>query len=222
MMHAYNEIYLQEAQYKIGTMLDYAVYDVKLDLEDFYNAFINSKLSRALEHGSPKYIAGRSGNELVHELFYELYGNDESLYDTSGAELNIKTDKALSGRSPEFWVGYSLAHYQWYSALSFRHINEIISIDKVLSMYPKYHEMDIRQFVDRMESLRNDVSRISRLKAYRMKLGMSQSELSSVSGIPLRTLQNYEQRQKNINKASVDYVVRLARALHCEVQELME
>ena len=43
-----------------------------------------------------------------------------------------------------------------------------------------------------------------------------------MSGIPLRTIQQYEQRQKNINKAQAEYLVALARVLCCEVEDLME
>lgn len=33
---------------------------------------------------------------------------------------------------------------------------------------------------------------------------MTQSQLAFLSGIPLRTMQHYEQRSKDINKAQVD------------------
>ena len=51
---------------------------------------------------------------------------------------------------------------------------------------------------------------------------MSQSELAGLTGIPIRTLQAYEQCQKNINNASVDYVIRLSKALNCDIEMLLE
>ncbi len=222
MMYAYDEMYLRNARCNMGNMLHYAVYGAGQSLIAFYDMFINSRIASAFEHGSPKYIAGRSGTELVHEVFYELSGKNDGPYEPDGAFSSEHTAAFSDGKSPEFWAGYALAHYQWYSVLSFAHINEIVPVDKVLSMYPKYHEMDILQFVDRMEELRNDSSRLTRLKAYRTRLGLSQGELSAICDIPLKTIQNYEQRQKNINKAGVDYVIRLAHALHCRVEDLME
>lgn len=218
MIYAYDEMYLKDAQYNLGNMLDFAVYGAGQSLNVFYDLFINSKIARSFAHGSPKYIAGRSGVELVLDLFYELYGDDKGLLQ---AARNYN-DKAISGRSPEFWTGYALAYYQWLSGLSFSHINEIAPIESVLRMYPKYHEMDIQHFVDRMETLRNDKSRISRLKAYRLRLNLSQSELAKRTSIPLKTLQNYEQRLKDINKANVSYMIRLSRALYCNVEDLLE
>ena len=39
---------------------------------------------------------------------------------------------------------------QWYSNLSFRDIDNVVSISEILTMYSPYHEMDISQFCDKM------------------------------------------------------------------------
>ncbi|MBQ2578202.1 MAG: helix-turn-helix transcriptional regulator [Lachnospiraceae bacterium] len=57
---------------------------------------------------------------------------------------------------------------------------------------------------------------------YRKLLGMSQRELAETSGVNIRTIQQYETGAKDINKASVQNVVAMARALHCDVEDLME
>lgn len=49
-----------------------------------------------------------------------------------------------------------------------------------------------------------------------------QRELAEKADVPLRTIQQYEQKQKNINHARVDYVIRLAQALYCRPDDLME
>lgn len=48
------------------------------------------------------------------------------------------------------------------------------------------------------------------------------SELAEISDIPVRTIQQYEQNQKNINAAKAETVVKLAKALNCTVEALME
>ena len=60
------------------------------------------------------------------------------------------------------------------------------------------------------------------LKLLRQKAGLSQRELADLSSVPVRTIQQYEQRQKNINKAQAEYLVVLAKVLYCEVEDLME
>ena len=82
--------------------------------------------------------------------------------------------------------------------------------------------MDIRQFCDRMNALYRASQPESNLKRLRSKAGLSQRELAEISGIPLRTIQQYEQRQKNINKAQAEYLVMLARALCCGVEDFIE
>ena len=52
--------------------------------------------------------------------------------------------------------------------------------------------------------------------------GLSQSELAEMSGVSVRTIQQYEQRQKSINRAKAETLLRLARALCCDMEDLME
>ena len=63
---------------------------------------------------------------------------------------------------------------------------------------------------------------MSRLQEYRRRIGLSQRELSERADVPLRTIQQYEQKQKNINHARADYVIRLAKALYCRPEDLLE
>jgi transcriptional regulator with XRE-family HTH domain len=60
------------------------------------------------------------------------------------------------------------------------------------------------------------------LKRIRTAYGFTQAELALRSGVSLRSIQMYEQRNKNINKASVDTMYRLAKVLGCTVEDLIE
>lgn len=51
---------------------------------------------------------------------------------------------------------------------------------------------------------------------------MTQAELARRSGVSLRSIQMYEQRHKDINKASVETVYRLAKVFSCVVEDLLE
>lgn len=61
----------------------------------------------------------------------------------------------------------------------------------------------------------------SNLKFTREYRDMSQSELAGKSGVSLRTIQAYEQGAKDINKAQVLTVLRLAEALNCDVYDII-
>ena len=60
------------------------------------------------------------------------------------------------------------------------------------------------------------------LKKIRKKSGLSQSQLAIVTDIPVRTIQQYEQRQKDINKARAEYLIKFAKALYCDPEDLIE
>lgn len=60
------------------------------------------------------------------------------------------------------------------------------------------------------------------LKHIRIVKGYSQKQLAEVSGVSLRSIQMYEQRNKDINKAQSESLFRLAKALGCTMEDLLE
>lgn len=63
---------------------------------------------------------------------------------------------------------------------------------------------------------------MSNLKRIRESKNTSQSKLSEASGVNLRTLQYYEQGYKDINKAQAITLYKLAQALECTIEDLLE
>ena len=49
MIHAYDKVYLEKARTALGRMLDFAVYDLKYEIEDFWGLFLVSGIANALE-----------------------------------------------------------------------------------------------------------------------------------------------------------------------------
>lgn len=89
-------------------------------------------------------------------------------------------------------------------------------------MYGILHETDITKFVDIAESRMKECFPETNIKRIRMAYGCTQKELAERSGVSLRSIQMYEQRNKNINKASADAVYCLAKALGCKMEDLIE
>lgn len=149
------------------------------------------------------------------ELAYEVL-------EKSNIFLERVTPNYSVNRSEEYWTGWALAYYQWETSLSFKEIVRYTPIKEIQDLYSPYHEMDIRQFVDKMNSLYKFAKPETNLKFLRQKAGISQRELAELSGMPIRTIQQYEQRQKSINKAQAEYLMALSKVLCCEMKELME
>lgn len=63
---------------------------------------------------------------------------------------------------------------------------------------------------------------MSRLQELRKAAGMSQSALANAAKVNVQMLQHYEQGVKDINKAQALTVYKLAQALNCTMEELLE
>ncbi len=208
MICSYDETLLYKAQTSMAHMFDVAVSSYGYDLSGFYDMFLDSPYSSRFERGESSVIAGMSGHELAYAVISEY--RSEPLHDH---DFSIE-------RSREYWIGWSLSYYQWISTRSFKYINSIAPISDLYLMYSKYHEMDISQFVDHINEL-SDIKKQQTFKRLRKYAGLSQKELADKTGVPLRTIQQYEQGQKNIAHARTEAVVRLSRALYCNIEELL-
>lgn len=211
MIHAYDRNYLEKAKITMAYMLDYVVYDLHYDIGEFFQLFIETGMARRFEKGDSRTIAGCSGIELAREVL-----------EKSGRFATAEEPRYVANRSREYWTGYVLAYYQWLSGKSFAEITAQVSVEQIRELYSPYHEMDIRQFVERMDELCQKAQPETRLKVRRVESGLSQRELAESAGVPLRTLQEYEQGRKDISKAQVAYLIMLAKALCCDVEDLVE
>ena len=213
MMSAYSELYLDDAMNNLGDMTEYAVCDLGFDPDTFFGWFISSGIASRFEKGNPKYITGMSGFELAEAVL---------------TETNVSYEKRepsyteFKGR--EYWAGWILAYYQWVTGKRFEDmVRDGLTLSTVLSMYI-LHEADESKFVDAANEIidRNKEDRKSKLSQIRKARGFTQQELSEASGVTLRMIQLYEQKQNDISKAQVTVVLNLAKALGCEAEDLID
>lgn len=211
MIHAYQGIYLSNAQKLLGDIFDFAINRCHIPGEKFIQIFVNSTVCKAIENGEPAYLLGKSGMEATLELWEEA--TNERL------ECSSKQDY---GSSVEYWIGWAVAYYQWYSGESFSRIFMALPFETLKQMYNTLHEADISKFVDIASSRIREIFPDTNLKRLRKIYGCSQSDLAAKSGVSLRSIQMYEQRRKDINKASGESIYRLARVLGCPMENLLE
>ena len=160
-----------------------------------------------MEAGNPRYLSGMSGMELMQIVLEK--SSDKTLPIMNYAPFD---------RTPEYWAGWVLAYYQWYSSYSFSFIQRNgLSISTVLSLYPTLHEADLSKFVQTADALiqQHLDTRKSRLKTIRKQSHLTQKELADLSGVTLRMIQAYEQGDQDILKAEAQTVFALARVLGC-------
>jgi DNA-binding XRE family transcriptional regulator len=193
----------------MGNMLHDAVLGYDIEGGDFLKRFIQSDIAEQFENGNPKYIAGKSGAELFVEVMEK----------TSGEVFDARSIETYE-RSDVYWVGWMLTHYQWYSGRSFKTILETVSYDEFINLYGTLHEADVQKGYEVLEfHFINSESRLKRLRKY---CQLTQEALAKEAGVSLNTIRAYERKSKDLNKAGIDIVIKLAKALKCDVSELVE
>ena len=211
MMHAYDECYLDDAMKNLGEAMDYAVNQCQLSMSEFMQMFIASGYAKLFEKGTPRYVSGLSGTELVCDILFRV----ESKSDFPTIQIEYSCSK-------EYWCGWVLAYYQGYSGKSFKDILSSLPMEQIERMYPAMHEASEQRFVDAVENMIARKTSATKLQTLRRLNGYSQRILAEKSGIHLRNVQQYEQRAKDINKAAVSTLVALAKTLNCQIEDLLE
>ena len=89
---------------------------------------------------------------------------------------------------------------------------------EIRNMYEVYHEMDLAHFVERLDELWNQHYPETNLKRIRDLAGLSQRELAELSGVSVRQIQLFEQRQRDINQTRAIDVLRLSRRLDARMK----
>ena len=209
-MNAYAEFYVERAQRSLGTMFDYVVWDLDLDIDWYVGLFVTSGLADRFGSGDPSVLSGLSGVELARRVIAE-----------TGADIVLKPPRATANRSREYWMGWSLAYYQWSSGRRLRDIFSAVKASSIRALYSPYHEMSLKQFCVRMDELYAAANKEPRLRRLRTAARLSQSELAERAGMSIRTLQHYEQGSKDIRRAAGETLLALSRALGTTIENLL-
>lgn len=210
MIHAYDEIYLDDAMETLGNAVEYATLFCDIEGQEFLNLFIASDIAKEFERGNVKYISGMSGIELARLVLEKC-----------GKKSSNETELPYIDYPPEYWIGWILAYYQWHTAKSFSAICKKIPYESMNNLYGVLHEADpckaVNVFDDMMS--KNHETNLARLRKAK---GISQSTLAKKSDVSIRSIQLYEQRQTDINNAQHNHLKALAKILGCEVEDILE
>lgn len=195
----------------MGDAFDYAINDCKIDGTEFVKMFVASTACKKIENGETSYISGKSGIEIAVECVYEI----------TGKALSVEPTEKFS-RSAQFWCGLVTCYYQWWASRRYADIFRAVSYEDMLGLYSALHEANVEKIASVIDEKVRAAYPETNLKRLRTTYGCSQRELAEMSGVSLRSIQMYEQRQKDINKAQSDSLYRLAKALGCTMEDLLE
>ena len=209
--NAYNSYYLDWAQDSLGEAFDYAAACCKVGLDLFLSMFISSGFAARFEAGEPKALAGMSGTELAIEVLF-----------AGGLQQDFPPAKTEYSFTAEYWCGWVLAYCQWKSARPFADIRRYMSMRDILAMYGPLHEASEERFMEVFFERVRESGRPTRLQEQRKVSGLTQQQLADAAGVNLRTLQQYENRSKNINRAAGESLLALSRVLGVRMEDLLE
>ena len=211
-MHPYNALYLRDAMNVLGEFFQYGVCDYGSDGPELAELFCVNPLSTRFGHGEARLVAGMSGAELLFEL-------DRLL----GTKANTYPEPSVwPGRTPEYWLGWTAAYVQWHLDLSFAELFDTVPYEEFLALYHPWHEASEQRFSALVAERIQRSGLPTQLARLRRSCRLTQEELAACSGVSLSSLRMYEQRHKDINKAQAATLLRLARALHCTMEDLLE
>jgi DNA-binding transcriptional regulator YiaG len=215
-MHAYNSEYLSDAMENLGEAFDTCENIFGVELDFFMDLFIASGIAEMFAHGSPKYVSGRSGTELVLEVFDKVRFVPKALQKDPMQDL---------GRAIEYgeayWCGWVVAYYSWSRNIGFKQLHRSISMEEISKMYPTLHEASEERFADALDEMLSRRAGETNLSRIRKARGLSQKALASAAGIGLRAIQQYEQHKKDIKKAGASTVAAMATVLGCKYEDLL-
>lgn len=211
MRPAYDEMYLEDAMENMGEMVDYAVNICHMDINEFWELFLASGMAEEFAKGTPKAVCGQSGVEMMCAVLKK-----------AGIEEKKIPIQIEYGRSREYWSGWILAYYQWFTGKRFQDIYQGMDMREIQRLYPTLHEASEDKFVEVADRILEKNLTVTKLQKMRKACRYSQSELANRSGVNKRMIQQYETRAKDINKAAGVTLLALARVLGCEVEDLLE
>lgn len=94
--------------------------------------------------------------------------------------------------------------------------------DDLRGMCHALHEADTTKFAGVAGGRIRDRFGHESLKRIRAAYGCTQSELAKRSGASLRSIQTYERRNKDINRAGAESLCRISMVLGCMIEDLLE
>lgn len=160
-----------------------------------------SSMVEELERSNITTIAFSSSEKIYHDLL-PLYSNNDfaySPYDEFG------------------WLGYIYVHLFLHFQITFELLFIILPIEKALSLYKIYHEMDISQtYAFFKESVKYSyLDNIMKAKK------ISINELSNASGISKSTINFLKYGKRDISKLETQKLFKISKALNVKMATLL-
>lgn len=210
---AYNEKELPQVISTLGKAFEFAEKCLPEGAAGFYRRFANSSVAATCTGPDAHPEIGGSAIELVLDV------NEDASIDT--LLMNEKRlSKQETGRLR--WEAELLCRYQWETGLPFPAVLRTLTEERLRELHADYAELQPEEVVQKISVPETQEDSATNLARIRREHGLSQAGLAEASGVSLRSIQQYEQKKKDISHAQARSVYALAQALDCTMEELLE
>ena len=160
-----------------------------------------SSLVDELENSNITTIAFSSSEKIYHDLF--------PLHDNNGFVYNPYDQFG--------WIGNIYIHLFLKYEITFELLFIILPIERALSLYKLYHEMDYSQVYDLFDELIG----YSYLDAILKKKNISSMELSKRSGVSFQTINALRYKKRDISKLESKLLFKISKGLRVKITTLL-
>ena len=210
---AYDEKELPQVISTLGKAFEFAEKCLPEGAAGFCRRFANSSVAATCTGPDAHPEIGGSAIELVLDV------NEDASIDT--LLMNEKRlSKQETGRLR--WEAELLCRYQWETRLPFPAVLRTLTEERLHALHADHAELPPAEVVQKISVPETHESTATNLARIRRERGLSQAGLAKASGVTLRSIQQYEQRKKDISHAQARSVLALAQALSCTMEELLE
>lgn len=149
---AYDKVYLNSARRVVGRAFDIIVNSYHFTLEEAADIIAHSDELALIEQGKFNAISGKTASNIAFYAISKKYSQVEPLIIVTGRETK------------EYWIGSTLAAFQWKKNIPFIGILQTVSIDEIASLYDKYSRSDYKAINDRLDEIFKQNEAVKRLQ----------------------------------------------------------
>lgn len=212
----------------LARTLDLADKRTSAGIRGFYPLFMKSEKLAELCNNTTE-LAASTPIELVLTVYQEaqdLGMSSRSSHTLIGEERFLRPENQNRAR----WIAGFINYIAKKTQLNYRAIESLIPIEMLIEDFMRYgkilpaHSSYKEAYQCSIDVYRpySSARKPTKLARERLKKKLTQQALSKMSGVGLRAIQQYEQRQKDINNAHARTVFLLAQALDCSMEQLIE
>ena len=199
------------AEQILAEMFAYIINDCHVNGDWFAKLFVRSGYAGKFEKKDTSFFNEKSGVEIA----------DEILKKTDQQKFIAKANTTDENSAP-FWCGRALAMFQKKSKQHYKDIFSYLLVEDLLEDFDEYKHLDEEALFAQLEKMYNQAQNLTKLKKLREQKELSRAQLADCSGVNVRSIRLYEQRQVDINKAQAQTLLKLSQALGCRIEDILE